>query len=197
MAAFVPLLVSAPRLKELASLWIPCFRRRRRLVFHSSRFWSAEVYGKSAVLPSSILRVKTAGCSKSFQDRYRPKTRRYISSLLFQSQFREKLSVSQPDFWVVKNRIWNLRPSNKSKRFLISICIQLHSFIVSHWLINSHQVVESRVCKTRFTDFKRCYFLLDFPLGSVAVLPNGDNFLYYLVRNPTRAFLCHSCFSKQ
>ena len=40
-----------------------CFWRRRQLVFHFSRSWSAEDYDKSALLPYSILRVKTAGCS--------------------------------------------------------------------------------------------------------------------------------------
>ena len=45
------------------------FWRRRRLVFHFSRSWSAEDNGKSALLPSSILRVRNAGCwivSRSF-----------------------------------------------------------------------------------------------------------------------------------
>ena len=70
------------KLRKIASLCIPCFRRRRRLVSHFSRSWSAEDYGKSALLPSSILRVKNAGCSKSFQDRYRPQKRRYINSLM-------------------------------------------------------------------------------------------------------------------
>ena len=41
--------------RTLASLCIPCFRRRRRLVFHFSRSWSAEDDGKSALLPSSNL----------------------------------------------------------------------------------------------------------------------------------------------